>query len=216
MLKRLRHLGAALAAVVLMAGSAQAATVIDFQTGMAGEGGTITWDGTDVIGSNIPIGMVAIVGATSNNGVYEVTGTTTAQGSGFFGTMSFNTAENFITISGCVEGLGVGTDAAGNCTPVTLLDGEFTSWTVSGHGLLLAAGLDTKNEELLDAIDFDLDVPWTFFGFSLTSDNLTPDGTPASVISTDIKNSPIPEPTTMMLLGTGLLAAFRARRRQQA
>jgi len=25
--------------------------------------------------------------------------------------------------------------------------------------------------------------------------------------------SPVPEPTTMMLLGTGLLAAFRARRK---
>jgi hypothetical protein len=33
---------------------------------------------------------------------------------------------------------------------------------------------------------------------------------------TPLQTAPIPEPTTMMLLGTGLLAAFRARRRNNA
>ena len=41
-------------------------------------------------------------------------------------------------------------------------------------------------------------------------------GEAGSVISTDIRNTAVPEPATMMLLGTGLLAAFRARRKQQA
>lgn len=215
MLRRLQQLGAALAAVVLMAGSAQAATVIDFQTGNAGVGGSITWDGTNLIGANIPIGSVTIFGAPTGNDRYDVTGTAISTEPGFFGSLDFNTAENFITITGCVAELGVGTDS-GACQPVTLMNGTFTSWSVNNHGLLSAAGLDTKNGELLEAINFPTNIPWTFFGFSLTTDNLEPNGVPVSVISTDIKNSPIPEPTTMMLLGTGLLAAFRARRRQQA
>ena len=50
-------LGGAAMAAALLAVPAQAAPVIDFQTGGAGAGGTITWDGTDVVGSNIPIGL---------------------------------------------------------------------------------------------------------------------------------------------------------------
>jgi hypothetical protein len=37
---------------------------------------------------------------------------------------------------------------------------------------------------------------------------------PAQAFGTDIVNSPVPEPATMMLFGTGLLAVFRARSRQ--
>src|SRR5215213_7929882 len=124
MFAKLKMLGAAaLAAVVLMAAPAQAAPVIDFSTGLAGEGGTISWDGTNLIGSNIPIGSVAISGAPSGNNVYAVTGTATGQGTGFFGSLSFNTNPdaNFITLSGCIPGLSIGLDANGVCTPVDLM-----------------------------------------------------------------------------------------------
>ena len=215
MLRRLKILGTAVAAVVLMAGSAHAATVIDFSTGLAGEGGTISWDGTNLIGSNIPIGAVTIVGAPTGSGVYLVSGTASGSGGSGFGSLDFNTGQDFITISGCIGGLGVGTDS-GSCVPVELMDGSFTSWSNNGHGLSGAFGIDTKNAELLAAINWPADLPWEFFGVSLTTDTMSPDGTPYSVVSTDIKNTAIPEPTTMMLLGTGLLAAFRARRRQQA
>ena len=217
MLRRLKILGAAAVAVVLMAGSAQAATVIDFSTGLAGQGGSITWDGTNLIGSNIPIGAVTIVGAPTGNGVFVVAGTASGTGGSGFGSLDFNTSadNNFITISGCIAGLGVGTDS-GSCVPVDLMDGTFLSWSATGQGLLNAFGSDTKNEELLAAINWPADLPWEFFGVSMVTGTMTPDGTPFAVVSTDIKNTAIPEPTTMMLLGTGLLAAFRARRRQQA
>ena len=102
------------------------------------------------------------------------------------------------------------------------MSGTFTSFTGSSNGLVSAMGSDIKNSELLSAINWSDVVPWQFFGFSITTGGLTPNGAPGAAISTDIRNtagvptqqSVVPEPATMMLLGTGLLVAFKARRRQ--
>ncbi|MDP3718899.1 MAG: PEP-CTERM sorting domain-containing protein [Acidobacteriota bacterium] len=226
MVNKLKVAVIAALAMTVMATSAMAATIIDFRNGAAAAGGAITFDGTNAIGNDLPIGLVEVFGAPTNNGVFAVTGMLT-NSSGMVGDLDFNTTSgsDFITIMGCIPGLGVGTFLAdGTCTaPVALLSGSIDSFNASNQGTpgnekgaIWMVGPDTKHADLLSAIGLAPNTPFELFGFALLTGPLGQ--TPQKSISTDIRNSemaPIPEPATMMLLGTGLLAAFRARRKQQ-
>lgn len=178
-------------AVAAYSSSASAVTIIDFRTGLAGPGGTLSYDGTDVVGTDIPIGALEVLGAPQGNGVYAVDAV-----------LNFDTAANTISIFGTVDVL-VG-------LPTELLTGSFDSFSFMDDGTnqtFEGAGPDVKACALLCEIGVDPSTPFEFFGISI-------EGANGVVVSTDIVNTAVPVPAAVWLFGTGLLGLIGVARRR--
>jgi hypothetical protein len=205
---------------------AQASTILDFQ-GLAAGGGTIAFSGgaAPLVGTNIPIVTLGGIETPLNAGNYDVTnGYLNFQTGNLIsysgGSYNFGNG-GFFTITGGVTAAGISATTGAPPTPTVLLTGSFLGAQV-GSGVVsfvLGNGPDTKNPDLLTYFGLSTATQFQFdakTNLNVSSGALNGGSFSGTAFSTDISNTVVPEPGSMMLFGTGLvgLSALVRRRKQ--